>query len=181
MEYALLKNLSLSIDPVTIEKLLDNQTPFKGYPPNQDTSGLFYYHAPFELIDTVKKLLPKSLRDEAEISLCRILQGVFPHRDHDCKSKINFYIQAGRATTVFFNDPDMPGYKFNGDGEGNIYSLQKHKLSKTSSFRAQDNETYLLDTSKIHMVIMPKDNVRLILSVSFKSQYADVLDKMIYK
>ena len=174
MEYTLLNDLTLSTSIADLEELISNNIPFNFYSPNTE-GGLYYYNVSIDLENKIKMMLPVPLRNEAAISLCKILKDVNPHKDHDSKCKINFYIHAGNARTIFFNDPGVPGYSFHGNEKENIYSVRDHKLKKISSFIAHDNEAYLLDTSKIHMVLMPSESSRLIVSVSFDTQYEDVL------
>jgi hypothetical protein len=175
MEYTKLNNLTNIFNINEIEDIIKTEQPIKSYSPIQDGTGLFYYTAPESLISDVKKLLPTILQNEAEVVLCKIYKGALPHKDHDCKCKINFYLRASNAKTVYFSDPSSDGYSFSNTDQHNRYDIKQHRLRKTNSFVAQDDEIYLIDTSKIHAVIMPESLNRIIVSISFNRTYDEIL------
>jgi hypothetical protein len=176
MEYTKLNNLPNIFNINEVEDIIENEPSIKSYSSVQDGTGLFYYIAPESLISNVKKLLPNILQNEAEVMLCKIYKGALPHKDHDCKCKINFYLRASNAKTVYFSDPASDGYSYNNTEQHNMYDIKQHRLRKTNSFVAQDGEIYLIDTSKIHAVIMPESLDRIIVSISFNRAYDEVLD-----
>ena len=175
MLYTKLDNLMTIFDISEIENIIQTSSSFKSYSPVQDGNGLFYYAATESIINQVKNILPSILQDEAEIVLCKIYKGALPHQDHDCKCKINFYLKTGSAKTVYFSKPDIDGYSYHNNSQHNMYDIKQHRLKKIGSFIANDGETYLLDTSQIHAVIMPEEATRIIVSVSFNRPYNEIL------
>jgi hypothetical protein len=178
MDYKLLEKFNVNFDVDNIISVIESSESFKFYSPQNDGKGLFYYAAPEPLVNELKTLLPEGLRSGAEISLCKILKGAIPHRDHDCASKINFYLKAGSAKTIFFEDPDTEGHSYHNNHQHNIYDIKEHRLRKSSQFVAKDGETYLLDTSRIHTVLMPENEIRIIVSISFSKPFDEVLGKL---
>lgn len=175
MLYTKLDNLTTIFNISEIENIIQTSPSFKSYSPVQDGNGLFYYAATESIINQVKNILPSILQDEAEVVLCKIYKGALPHRDHDCKCKINFYLKTGNAKTVYFSEPTIHGYSYNNDNQHNMYDIKQHRLRKTGSFIASEGETYLLDTSQIHAVIMPEETTRIIVSISFNRSYDEIL------
>ena len=175
MLYTKLDNLITTFDISEIENIIQNSPSFKSYSPVQDGNGLFYYAAPKSIINQVKNILPTVLQDEADVVLCKIYKGALPHRDHDCKCKINFYLKTGNAKTVYFGEPTIDGYSYHNDYQHNMYDIKEHRLKKIGSFIANVGETYLLDTSQIHAVIMPEESTRIIVSISFNRSYDEIL------
>lgn len=161
-----------------IENVINHSPITKGYSPNKDHNGLFYYNSTQTITDLVKSYLPDSLAKTGEVSFCKIIGGIVPHRDHDCKSKINIYLRAGSARTVFFKDPGYPGKSFHNDDRHNIYNYKEDNLRVSETFIANDNEVYLLDTSCIHCVILPPNEYRIIVSISFDEEYVNVLEQL---
>jgi len=164
---------------VAIENSINSSQITKGYSPNKDQNGLFYYESTQEVTNTVRSLLPENLSNCGEVSFCRIIGGIVPHKDHDCKSKINIYLRAGKAQTIFFDDPGIPGSSYHGDDRHNIYNYKRDNLRISSRFVAEDNDVYLLDTSRIHCVILPPNEYRIIVSISFTEFYADIFDRLV--
>ena len=76
---------------------------------------------------------------------------------------------------MYFSDPASDGYSFSNTDQHNRYDIKQHRLRKTNSFVAQDDEIYLIDTSKIHAVIMPESLNRIIVSISFNRAYDEIL------
>lgn len=168
-------DISTVLNTEAVENIINQSSSFKGYSPNKDDNGLFYFNSSEEITEFVKHALPAGLRELGRVSLCKIIGGAVPHRDHDCKCKINFYLRSGDAKTFFFSDPDIPGYSYNNDNQHNIYSLKEHRLKRTCDFVAKDGDIIALDTSQIHAVSLPQGNTRIIVSISFDILYEDLL------
>ena len=166
-----------TLDANEIETLIRSQDPVKGYVPKED-DGLFYFNSSQRIIDQVKSFLPESIRELGEVSLCRVIGCAVPHKDHNCNSKINFYLRASDSRTVFFKDPGKPGLSYNNDGVYNIYSIKEHRLRSSSQFTANDGDVFILDTSMIHSVTVPEGKERFIVSVSFNLSFDELKDKL---
>lgn len=149
------------------------------YNPFKDERGLTYYQADQYQRDVVLSIVPPSLHSRVEeVSLCRILGGAAPHRDHDCQSKINFYLKTGDARTIYFKDPGVDGISYHNDSRRHIFSIKEHRLRRVSEFQAQAGEVFLLDTSQIHCVAMADDAERHMVTISFRADFSDVLKEV---
>ena len=173
MEYIKLNDLTIQFDVFQIENVINNTESFKYYSPKNDNDGLFYYKAPEDIVNIVKAALPIELQD-SPVDLCKIYKGALPHKDHDCLCKLNFYLKSGDAKTIFFEDPVAGGYSYHGDSRSNMFDIRKDRLKRTTMFVANDGDTYLLNTSKIHAVTMENENTRIIVSVSFNRSFEEV-------
>lgn len=182
-DYTKLPKLSVifenKLNLTAIENSINSSQVTKGYSPNKDQYGLFYYESTQVVTKIVKSLLPENLSKCGEVSFCRIIGGIVPHKDHDCKSKINIYLRATAGQTIFFDDPGKPGTSFHGDDRHNIYDYKKDNLRVSSRFVARDNDVYLLDTSRIHCVILPPTEYRIIVSISFTESYAKIFGNLV--
>lgn len=162
------------IDLQKLNLVLDDQHPSKYYSPDNNDVGLFYYNSNLEIQNIVKDFLPVSVSNQATIDLCKINHGVLPHKDHDCACKINFYIKASDAKTVFFEDSSENGYSYKNNGKNNMYDIKLNRLKRSEMFVAKDGDVYLLNTSKIHSVIMNKSDTRIIVSASFTRTFEEI-------
>lgn len=159
----------LPADQLTPDNFLASYNPFN------DHRGLTYFGANEHQKQVVLSILPPDIRWAIDdIALCRIIGGAAPHKDHDCKCKINFYLRTGEARTVYFKDSEKPGISYHGDNRRHIYDIQKHRLRRTDEFTAQDGDIYLMDTSRIHAVFMEEEAERHMVSVSFRASFDEI-------
>ena len=163
-----------------IKEQINSLNSITGYSPNNNDKGVFYYQANEYVLKILDKIIPKDLMDIGTVSICKINDGAVPHKDHDCKCKINFYLKTGNAKTIFFNDVDIQGYSYHTDDRYNIFDLRKHRLKSKSSFTAADGEIYLLNTSDIHAVTTINNYERIIVSISFEKEFDEILSKLIH-
>jgi hypothetical protein len=176
MEFKLLEKNVKDIKLENVKSIIEESNMFNEYRPYNDESGLFYYDANTALRSWMTSYLPPSLREYAEISVCKIINGVLPHKDHDCSSKINYYLKSGNAKTVFFEDPQISGYSYHHDEKMHMYDIKKNRLKRLSEFTADEGDIFLLNTSKIHAVFMNQADIRIIVSASFNLSFEKVLN-----
>ena len=163
-----------------VKEQIDSLNSITGYSPTGDDKGVFYYQANEYVLKILEKTVPKELLDIGTVSICKINDGAVPHKDHDCKCKINFYLKTGDAKTIFFNDVDVQGHSYHADSRYNIFDLRKHRLKSKDSFTARDGETYLLNTSNIHAVTTINNYERIIISISFEKEFDEILSKLVH-
>ena len=126
-------------------------------------------------------VIPEQYRKYFNLEIMDIYGSVTPHIDNSIKATINFYLQTGNAETVFYDLIDENGsLQIKNNGNGYVFTL--NSLKKVSSFIANDNDVYILDTSKPHSVNFPKTNPNgyrtAIILQTKKFTYEQVLDML---
>jgi hypothetical protein len=99
------------------------------------------------------EILPPEFRKFFRLSFLEInVPFVPPHIDNEIITSINFYIKANNYTTSYYSlKTDNPETKqITNHTNGCLFKYED--LEKTESFIANDNETYIIDVSKIHDV-----------------------------
>jgi hypothetical protein len=80
-----------------------------------------------------------------------------PHIDNDLNIVINYYIQPNDATTYFWKineeKNNITSYQVMNQQDGKLF--QQEELDLLGKFKADKNDLWLLDVSKIHSVEMP--------------------------
>lgn len=102
---------------------------------------------------------------------------LFPHRDHDAKVALNFYIHAGLDATKFYSLKDLdadPIFHYPGKEDAKIYDYSS--LIEEGCFIASSNDVYLLNVSNIHSVEKVSKVPRVFISYSWNNNsYEEVL------
>jgi hypothetical protein len=123
-------------------------------------------------VESIYSVIPKRYWDDFELTLMTINNYILPHIDNDLISAINFYINTdnGSARTVYYTANEntspinnKPALQVNADNfnngkikyVGDLY--RQEDVTEICSFTAYDNETYLIDVTKIHNVIVNDD------------------------
>lgn len=130
------------------------------------------------------KLLPERYHDDFFITEMVISEPVPPHTDSQILTTINFYINTGDCSTIFykFRDPNNIDYfKLSNQTTGAIFT--KDNLDVLGSFVAMPADIYLLDVTVPHSI---EHNNKLISSIkrtalclqSFKYGYDAVLEML---
>lgn len=136
--------------PVKYEKLLN----FYGVQVGDKRLGVGYY----DVDDSVEKKLLKtfihpSARKHFHVSLMVINHSYIPpHIDNDLKMVMNLYMKTADATTYFWR-PKMDivsTLKLEMQTDGRLF--KEEELECVGSFRAETNDLWMLDVSKIHSV-----------------------------
>lgn len=98
------------------------------------------------------------------------------HIDHGPLVCLNFYITASEDRTVFFEkkDQNITGEVYPGKEEANVFDIEN--LNIVGAFVANDNDSYLLNVSKIHCVQKLNDRRRSFINFSwYEHTYEEVL------
>lgn len=136
--------------------------------------GLKYYYLKPETEQLIlQKLVPQEYRHLFEVSLMVINTNyVSPHTDSGISIVINYYIETGDATTIFWKQKheNARTFKIKNQTDGSIYD--EKDLKAVGYFKANKNDVWLLDVDQIHSVI-GYDNLRV--------AYCLQSDKMKYK
>jgi hypothetical protein len=123
-----------------------------------------------------KKFLPINLYGKFDILLMIInYHDILPHTDSDVKTVINYYIKGANAVTHFWKlKPDIIDNKLKMDNQtdGSIYDL--NTLKHNYSFKAKNNEYWILNVKEIHSVVGAKD-IRLAFCFQSELPYNEVL------
>jgi hypothetical protein len=135
----------------------------------KNTGTIKYYSVSTDTFDAVLKKLPASVQPHVRNVRIALVQGgdLIPHVDHGGSVCVNFYLSSGAATTVFYSLKDSAvAIQYSGKETSNLYRFDD--VVKICDFTADDHSCYLLNTGKIHSVIMNNSNtVRKILQVTF--------------
>lgn len=95
-----------------------------------------------------------------------------PHRDHNTKVSLNYYIQSNNDITTFYHDTDKAvGFNYENRSENNIYKVED--LTVSCEFMAASNTAYLLDVTKIHSVTKSSLICRKFISYHWKDHTFD--------
>jgi hypothetical protein len=147
-----------------------------------DQTILEYYL--FQDVNTVKTLFTKNyckIPPTAILYAHIIGEGLLaPHIDHGTFTCLNFYITANEDRTIFFEkkNPNGLGESYPGKAEANIFQLEDVK--KVGQFIACDNESYLLNVSKIHCVHKINNTKRSFINFAWNNHtYEEVLEALI--
>ena len=101
---------------------------------------------------------------------------LLPHKDHGFQVSLNYYINACKDTTQFYDisHPNVVGISYPGRSQSNIFD--ENELTKTDRFIAASNDVFLLNVSEIHSVIKISSEPRVFISYSWKSvSYDEIL------
>lgn len=119
--------------------------------------------------------LPVPLQKHVRILLVT-LQGpsqLYMHRDTGARTVLNWYVCAGGGITRFYTENSVGSIE-----EPELYTVEADIRTPTpcSSFIANDNECFLLDTSCLHDVILLSETRRTFISWGFRDlAFDDVL------
>jgi hypothetical protein len=141
------------------------------------TQGLRYHTVDRISHRALLECLPADLQPHARIMWVR-MDGPFtinPHRDSGARTVINWYISAGLGITRFYNDSSAePITHWQGNPVSHGYDPDS--LTVAASFRADDDNCYILDTHRIHDVHMSQPTSRQFVSWGFRDlDYGDLL------
>jgi hypothetical protein len=139
--------------------------------------GLNYY----AIDKTSTNVFTKSLSKNLQNHLIRItfvdMQGPFKvhaHKDTGCVSAINWYWQAGKGITRFYNDSN--GIKIDSYlGYSVSRAFDRDSLTLLGSFTADNNEVWIIDTNTTHDVYMPLPTRRTFIQWGFNLSYKELL------
>jgi hypothetical protein len=141
-----------------------------------DDKGIDYKKIWSPDAEKLLSVLPKRYWDDFHLTVMTINRPIPPHTDTEIITTINFYIETGGATTVFYesivDEPRM--FQIENQTDGYIYYPED--LKQVGSFIAKDLEIWCLDVKKIHAV---EGNVSLRKAVTlgtFKHKYEDVIE-----
>ena len=82
---------------------------------------------------------------------------IMPHIDHYISCALNYYVDAGDCTTIFYDrKEDAKPITFPGRTTSNLY--MPDQLIERDSFTALDNDCYLLNVSEVHGIKVPNPN-----------------------
>jgi len=104
---------------------------------------------------------------------------LYPHRDHDTTTALNYYISTSNDPTIFYKqNADAKAYTYPGKKQANIFN--SNDLVEIGRFNANSNDVYLLNVSEIHSVKKSDLKPRLFISYLWNSaSYDDVLNDII--
>lgn len=126
----------------------------------------------------LKKFLPLSLQSHFNVLLMIInYDNILPHTDSDISTVINYYIKGSDAITHFWKlKPNMQNkaLKLENQTDGSIYNVDD--LEHNYSFKAKDNEFWILNVKEIHSVLGAK-NTRMAFCFQSQLSYNEVLNK----
>jgi hypothetical protein len=138
---------------------------------NLPTPVLTYYE--IGDLDYLNSLLPEVWKafSPDEVVLAEIVNincdQLAPHIDHGVTTALNYYIESLDAVTSFYElKENNTGYIYPGRTTANIFDIDQ--VIKLDSFTAKNNETFLLDVSKIHSVENTRIGVRRFIQWQWK-------------
>jgi hypothetical protein len=106
-----------------------------------------------------------------------------PHIDNDLQIVINYYIQTANATTYFWkpNQNTLSTAQVENQSDGKLF--RENELECTGQFKAETNDLWILDVSKIHSVgklYCPKNNtLRIAYCIqSNKIKFSDLINNL---
>jgi len=145
--------------PLKMEKI-DNQY---GVIVDGEFIGIRYYHVD-ESIE--KKLLKTFIHPQTRkyfhLSLMVINHNdIPPHIDNELQVVINYYLKTANATTLFWKpkQSELTTTKVMNQKDGRLF--KKDELECIGSFKAETNDFWMLDVSKIHSVDASENNLRI--------------------
>jgi hypothetical protein len=151
--------------PLKYEKLLN----FYGIKVGDKHLGIGYYDVDRNV---EKKLLETfihpSARNNFHVSLMVINHSYIPpHIDNDLKMVINFYVKTANATTYFWRPKtdSVSTIKLNMQTDGRLF--KEEELECVGDFRAETNDLWMLDVSKIHSVRCDEEGVIGAMRIAF--------------
>lgn len=160
---------------VKIDKLRNEYGLYEG----DNFNGIRYYSLEEKSKQyLLKKFLPKNLCDKFEVLLMMInCDNILPHTDSDIRTVINYYIKGSDAVTYFWKlkNKDNVGSKLDNQTDGAIYDV--NDLNCFYSFKAQNNELWILNVKEIHSVL-GTDGIRIAFCFQTELEYTDILNKI---
>jgi hypothetical protein len=120
----------------------------------KDTNGKFIGIAYYNVEDDIeqvllKELIPEQFRTQFRASFMVInSKYIPPHKDNDITMVVNYYTQTSNATTTFWKQVNTNTQSFG--NSGSVYD--ECDLTQTSSFKAEQNDVWVLNVSEIHSV-----------------------------
>ncbi len=102
------------------------------------------------------------------------------HIDHGPLVCLNFYMTANEDKTIFFKKKNdtVSGEIYPGKEDANVFDIKD--LDYVGEFVANNNESYLLNVSKIHCVHKVNDSKRTFINFAWCDHtYEEVLDNLI--
>jgi hypothetical protein len=139
--------------------------------------GLNYYSIDKTSINVFTKSLPKNLQNYLIRITLVDMQGPFTvhaHKDTGCKSAVNWYWQAGKGITRFYNSSNSIKID-NYLGYSVSQAFDRESLTLLGAFTADDGEVWILDTAVTHDVYMPLKTKRTFIQWGFNIDYKDLL------
>lgn len=102
-----------------------------------------------------------------------------PHRDHGTACALNLYMESAEATTHFWEPlPIAKPVKYAPhEATANIYNAEE--LRHTGSFKANDDDTWLINVSKIHSVTKDPEKVRKFIQLGWRRRKFESVLNMI--
>jgi hypothetical protein len=140
--------------------------------------GVRYYEVETSI---EKKLLKQFIHPQARkffhIALMVINHhDIPPHIDNDLNVVLNYYIETADATTKFWNakNDKLTTTKIKNQNNGRLFD--KDELECIGNFKANSNDMWMLDVSKIHSVEAPINELRIAYCFqSNKITYSDII------
>jgi len=102
-----------------------------------------------------------------------------PHIDNDLNVVINYYLQTANATTKFWNpkNTQLNAVKIKNQVDGRLFI--KEDLECMGNFKAETNDLWMLDVSKIHSVESTCNDLRIAYCFqSNKVTYSDIINNL---
>jgi hypothetical protein len=102
---------------------------------------------------------------------------LYPHRDHNVSTVLNYYISGGEDVTVFYKPKPgcEKGLTYPGKNVANIYLF--NMVEEVARFVAKPGEAYLLDVTQIHAVFKTSPEPRQFINYVWKdTPYSEMLD-----
>lgn len=147
-----------NLDSLGITKLRNNY----GETINGVFRGLQYFEIDKSTENKIlEMILPQKYHEHFDVLLLVInTPYVYPHTDSHVQCVINYYIQTGDATTIFWKcNENTQSYKLTNQTNGSVYN--ECDLTKQGQFHANNYDVWLLDVKQIHSVIGPSDKTRI--------------------
>ena len=139
---------------VLIEDLPGSMDAVRGQYGVKDTNGKFIGIAYYNVEDDIeqvllKELIPEQFRTQFRASFMVInSKYIPPHKDNDITMVVNYYTRTSNATTTFWKQVNTNTQSFG--NSGSVYD--ECDLTQTSSFKAEQNDVWVLNVSDIHSV-----------------------------
>lgn len=132
----------------------------------------------------LKTFIHPSVRKHFQIALMVINHSYIPpHIDNDLKMVMNLYMKTANATTYFWRPKKdvVTTLKLEMQSDGRLF--KEEELECVGSFKAEMNDLWMLDVSKIHSVRCESDESQEALRVAFCFQsttlsYQDIMNKL---
>jgi|688.fasta_scaffold88964_5 hypothetical protein len=136
---------------------------------SKDNGTGIHYYMPTNLEKFIS-LHPKpfcKIRPEGAFIVEVTGQGLLdPHIDHTIKCCINYYFEPNESVTSFHvpKENTSPSL-YPGQAEANLFKIDD--VDEVASFKAERNEAYVLNVSKIHSVYSPNQGTRKFISYNW--------------